>query len=114
MLTLLFASRFDLAAELQAAADEVFGLALTLCPRDHLVTIHRWKALMHSKQMGYGSRRVHHLVLWSEQHLKRNENNRVTRVVNSDTFSSLTRSSALGRQVEPHCRVGISSHVADS
>ena len=50
MLTLLFASRFDLAVELQAAADEVFGLALTLCPRDHLVTIHRWKALMHSKQ----------------------------------------------------------------
>ena len=65
MLTLLFASRFDLAVELQAAADEVFGLALTLCPRDHLVTIHGWKALMHSKQMGYASRRVYHLVLWA-------------------------------------------------
>ena len=65
MLTSLFASRFDLAAELQAAADEVFGLALTLGPPDHLVTIHRWKALMHNNQMGYVSRRVHHLVLWA-------------------------------------------------
>ena len=64
MLTLLFASRFDLADDSQAAADQVSGFALTLCPRDHLVTIHGWKALMHSKQMGHVSRRVHHLVLW--------------------------------------------------
>ena len=65
MLTLLFASRFDLADGPQAAADEVFGFALMLCPRDHLVTIHGWKALMHSKQMGHVGRRVHHLVLWT-------------------------------------------------
>ena len=81
ILTLLFASRFDLADDPRAAADEVFGLALTLGPPDHLVTIHGWKALMHSKQMGYVSRRVHHLVLWAN-----NENNRVTRVMNLDTF----------------------------
>ena len=64
MLTLLIGVRSTLADDLQAAADEVFGFALTLCPPDHLVTIHGWKALMHSKQMGYVSRRVHHLVLW--------------------------------------------------
>ena len=64
MLTSLFASRFDLADGPQAAADEVLGLALTLGPPDHLVTIHGWKALMHSKQMGHVSRRVHHLLLW--------------------------------------------------
>ena len=63
MLTLLFASTFDLADGSQAAAAEVFGLALTLCPRDHPITTHGRKALTHSKQMGYGPWVAHHLVL---------------------------------------------------
>ena len=86
MLTLLIASRFDLADEPQAAAAEVFGLALTLCPPDRLVTKHWWKALMHSKQMGDVSRRVRHLVSKTSSICERNENNRVTRVVNLSCF----------------------------
>ena len=65
MLTLLIGVRSTLADDLQAAADEVFGLALTLGPPDHLVTIHGWKALMHSKQTGNLPRRTRHLVLWA-------------------------------------------------
>ena len=63
-----------------------FGLALTSCPPDHLVTKHWWKALMHSKQMGDVSRRVRHLVFEASSIRERNENNRVTRVVNLSCF----------------------------
>ena len=63
-LTLLVGAGFTLADGPQAAADAVFGFALMLCPRDHLVTIHRWKALMHSKQTVLLPRRTRHLVLW--------------------------------------------------
>ena len=70
MLTLLIASRFDLADEPQAAADEVLGLALMLCPPDHLVIELWWKALMHNKQMGDVKLRVRHLHgFQGEQHL---------------------------------------------
>ena len=78
----------NLADKPQAAADEVFGLALTLCPPDHLVTKHWWEALMimHSKQMSDVSRRVRHLVFKASSICERNENNRVTRVVNLSCF----------------------------
>ena len=42
MLTLLVGVRSTLADDLQAAADEVFGEALTLCPWNHLRVILFW------------------------------------------------------------------------
>ena len=86
MLTLLVGTWFILADDPQAAAAEVFGLVFTLCPRDHLITIHGRKALTHSKQMGYGPWVAHHLVLWASSICETNENNRVTRVVNMTRF----------------------------
>ena len=75
-----------MADEPQAAADEVFSLALTLCPRDHLTTIHGRKALVHSKQMGYAPWAAHCPVLFVSSICERNDNNRVTRVVNMTRF----------------------------
>ena len=86
MLTLLFASTFDLADGSQAAADEVFGLALTLCPRDHLTIIHGREALVHSKQIDYDPWVTHRLVLLASSICERNENKLVTRVVNMTRF----------------------------
>ena len=80
MLTVLIPSRLDLADEPKAAADEVFGLALTLCPPDHLVTKQWWKVLMHNKLMGDAKLRARKLLFEASSIREKNENKRVTSI----------------------------------